>query len=150
MSLDHNPFASKLSELDSEYARMVSSIRLCHAASQAELASAKDALWKDCTAQEEQLEAAISAGRSMAVTELSDMQLHYFRQIREALQEKLPQYLDAYSRSNDASRAEAMALFAEFAIDNAIQGMHYALHAVLSAVELQMTAEETAWTENDL
>lgn len=143
MPLNHNLFASKLSELDAEYTQMISKIKLCHKGTHEEILQTQKALWDECMEQETRLEEVIASGRSQAVTELSAMQLHYFREIRGVLEEKLPRYLDAMSKPTDNSRAEAMALYAEFAIDSAIQAMRYALHAAFSAVELQMSTAET-------
>ena len=144
MTLNHNPFASKLNELDAEYTQMISKLKLCFKGTHEEITQAKNDLWEACQEQEAQLEETITCGRSNAVTELATLQLHYFKEIRKDLEERIPRHLDAESRTTDTSRAEAMALFAEFAIDNAIQGMRYALHASLSAVELQIKAEEPA------
>lgn len=141
MPLNHNLFAPKLNELDAEYTQMISKIKLCHRGTLDEVIQAKDALWTACKAQETQLEEVISAGRSKAVAELSAMQLHYFQEVRIALEETIPQQLDAMRKDTETGRAEAMALYAEFAIDTAIQSMRYALHAALSAVELQLKAE---------
>ena len=44
--------------------------------------------------------------------------------------------------SGCGEHAEAMALYAEFAIDFAMQAMRYALITALSAMELQMQADE--------
>lgn len=141
MSPSHNLFASKLNELESEYAQMLARIQTCCEGTQEEIVQAKQALWEEYRAQETRLSEVISGGRSKAVTELSTLQLRYFQQLRSILEEKLPQYLDATSPPTDGSRAEAMALYAEFTIDNAIQSMRYALHAVFSSVELQMHTE---------
>lgn len=143
MPLNHNLFASKLNELDAEYTQMISKIKLCSKGTHEEVMQAQKALWDECMEQEARLEEAIASGRSQAVTELSALQLHYYREIRGVLEEKLPRYLDAMSKATDSSRAEAMALYAEFAIDSAIQSMRYALHAVFSAVELQMRPTKT-------
>jgi len=143
MPLAHNQFVSKLNELETGYAQMISRIQSCHQENPEEINQAKKSIMEECLAQEAELEEIISGGRSTALTELSAMQLHYFQEIRSVLETKLPQYLDSMSVPTAGSRAEAMALYAEFAVDNALQSMRYALHAVYSAVELQMKAEIT-------
>lgn len=143
MPLAHNQFASKLNELEAGYTQMISRIQSCHKGSLEDIAQAKKSIMDECLAQETELEEIISSGRSTALTELSAMQLRYFREIRSLSENKIPQYLDAMSVPSNNSRAEAMALYAEFAIDNALQSMRYALHAVFSAVELQLKEEAT-------
>lgn len=142
MSIDHNLFTSKLNELDAEYTQMLSRLKLCYKGTMEEICDAKEELLRDCKAQESGLEEAISSSKSQAMLELSKLQLQYFQESRIAVTEKLPQYLNAMNFPTDRSRAEAMALHAEFAIDNAVQSMRYALHAALSAVELQLEADQ--------
>jgi len=142
MTIDHNLFTSKLDELDAEYTQMISKLKLCYKGSAEDVHHAEEDLMKACRAQETELEMVISGSRSQAMTELAKLQLQYFQEIRSAVTEKLPLYLNAMSSPTDRSRAEAMALYAEFAIDNAIQSMRYALHAALSAVELQLKADQ--------
>jgi len=142
MSIDHNMFTSKLNELDAEYTQMISKLKLCYKGTIEDIHRAGEELLKDCLAQESGLQDVISSGRSQAITELSKLQLQYFQEIRAAATEKIPQYLNDMSDLTGTSRAEATALYAEFAIDNAVQAMRYALHAMLFAVELQMKADQ--------
>ena len=142
MTIDHNMFASKLNELNAEYAQMIRKLKHCCKGTIEDIHRAGEELLKDCLAQESGLQDVISSGRSQAITELSKLQLQYFQEIRAAATEKIPQYLNDMSDLTGTSRAEATALYAEFAIDNAVQAMRYALHAMLFAVELQMKADQ--------
>lgn len=141
MSIDHNLFASKLDELDAEYTQMLSKLKLCCRGTMEEICNTKAELLLECQAQEAKLKESISCGKSQAMTELSKLQLQYFQDIRTAVAEKIPLYLSTVHFPTDQSRAEAMALYAEFAIDTAVQSMRYALHAALSAVQLQLEAD---------
>lgn len=77
---------------------------------------------------------------------LAEIQRDYGRQTEEVLQ--LAGGGDG-DGSSSRDRAEAMTLYAEFAIDFAVQTMRYALIAALGALELQMRADETTMEGED-
>ena len=55
---------------------------------------------------------------------------------------KLEEYLHSVDNSRAEDRAEAVSLYAEFAIDYALQTIQYALISALSAMEMQLDADE--------
>lgn len=144
MTHDHNQFISKLNELEFEYRQMIDRIRSCHQGTHEEIAQVQESLVNECREYETRLSEAAVSGRSKAVRELSAVHLGYFRDIRTEWEEKIPQYLNTTDKPEDACRAEAMALYAEFAIDNAIQAIRYAMYAAFSTVDMQRKADEAA------
>ena len=55
---------------------------------------------------------------------------------------KLEEYLPSVDNNRAEDRAEAVSLYAEFAIDYALQTIQYALISALSAMEMQLDADE--------
>ncbi|HIR93577.1 MAG TPA: hypothetical protein IAB98_09195 [Candidatus Egerieimonas intestinavium] len=88
------------------------------------------------------LRAKTENSRSAAVSALSRAQEEYYRQIEAILQEKLPRYLHNQDSTQTEDQAEAAALYAEYAVDFAVQSMRYALIAAMTAIDLQMTSQE--------
>ena len=62
----------------------------------------------------------------------------------QILNEELPNEMRGRNQSCAEDQAEAMTLYAEYAIDFATQSMRQALAAALSAVVLQQRAEQEA------
>ena len=79
--------------------------------------------------------------RSPAVAELAGAQRDYARRTEEILREEMPRLM-AGDDSPGEERAEAAALYAEYAMDFAAQSMRGALAAALTALDLQMDWEE--------
>ena len=76
------------------------------------------------------------------MAELSAVQLEYQQRMEAILRAKLPRYLHCAATDTAADRAEAAALYAEYAMDFAAQAMRRALQSALAAVELQLEQEE--------
>ena len=136
-------FTSKLFELERQYGQMISRLKLSQQDTQ------EDIQKKYRQVLNFRLQTEISSGRSPAVSALARLQLNYFRSCENLLAQELPAYLhnDAGSRQED--EAETFALYAEYAMDFAVQSMRYALMAALQAMDMQMSCtnekkEETA------
>ena len=141
MKLNEGMFAIKLYELEQQYGRMQTRLRICqqedHSRIRQELQRAEDDYREN-----ELLQKNVESSRSPAVAALSDAQLSYFQKAKELLETELPEYLSSEASTPAESRTEAAALYTEYAIDFAVQSMRYALVAALKAIDLQMSAEE--------
>ena len=91
----------------------------------------------------------MKGSRSPAVAALADAQLHYFETVKRILEQDLPDYLHCESSPAAEDNAEALALYAEYAIDYAAQSMRYALIAALKAIDLQISSEKREETNNE-
>lgn len=135
-------FAIKLYELEQQYGRMQSRLRLCqqddHPKIRQELQTAID----EYKENELLLQRNVEGSRSSAVAALAQAQLKYFRTVREILERELPESLHSEANTSSEDRAEAAALYTEYAIDFAAQSMRYALISALKAMDLQLSSEE--------
>lgn len=138
MNMNQEIFAIKLYEMEQEYVKLQSRIRICgqgnHEKIREELQKAKD----EYLEHNLMLQQSAEGSRSPAVAELSQAQLEYCRKIEQLLQGQLETEL----HSEKSSPTEAIGLYSEYAIDLAKQTMRYALIASLSAMDLQLSAEE--------
>ena len=119
-------FTGKLCELERQYGDAVDRLRLYQ---QAE--------------RELQMRESVRESRSPAVAALSQAQLTYELEVQRILRDELPAYLHGENTCRDADRAEAASLYGEYAIDFAAQAVRHALLAALSAIDLQMSCDET-------
>ena len=85
--------------------------------------------------------------RSPAVAELAGVQRDYSKRMEELLRDRLPRLMHGEEDPQE-ERAEAAALFAEYAIDFAAQGVRSALLAALAAMDQQMNCEEQQGKEH--
>ena len=148
MGLQQGIFAVKLCELEEEYGRLHSRIRLFQEkggeASQGELERILD----EYRERRMLLDERIRTSRSSAVAALAQAQLDFGERMEQILREELPDEMRGRNQSDAEDRAEAMSLYAEYAIDFATQATRYALVAALSAIILQQKAEHKPATEN--
>ena len=142
-------FTSKLFELERRNAQMNSRLKGSQQESQEDIQKKYRQVLQEFKEHNFRLQTEISSGRSPAVSALARLQLNCFRSCENLLAQELPAYLhnDAGSRQED--EAEAFALYAEYAMDFAVQSMRYALMAALQAMDMQMSCtnekkEETA------
>ena len=146
MKLSEGMFAVKLYELEREYGRMQSRLRLCQQDNHQKIRQELQRVMEEYQEDELLLLNNVENSRSPAVAALADAQLDYSRRAEEILEQELPEYL----RDEDGSapeegakhQAEAAALYAEYAIDFAVQSMRYALITALKAMDMQMDSEE--------
>ena len=142
MKLSEGMFTIKLYELEQQYGRMQSRLRLCqqedHPKIRRELQKAVD----EYKEGEFLLQKNVESSRSPAVAALAHAQLEYVRTVRKILEQDLPDYLHSEASTTSENENEAAALYAEYAIDFAVQSTRYALIAALKSIDLQMSADE--------
>ena len=122
----------KLYELEQGYGRMQSRLRLCQEAQEEKLLSELETLTNEYAQINYLLEQSAASSRSPAVAELSREQVDFFKKA-EKTGGRLPEYLHCPTEDD----AEAYALYAEYAIDFAVQSMRYALISAMKAIEAQ-------------
>ena len=144
MKLNQELFAIKLYEMEQQYGKIQSRIHICgqenHKRIREELQKAKDEFHEHAMI----LEKSVEGSRSQAVAELARTQLECSKKMESLLQQgQLEQYLHSEKSSCAEDRAEAATLYAEYAMDYAVQTVQYALIAALSAIDIQMDSEES-------
>ena len=137
-------FAVKLCELEQEYGRLQSEIRLFQERDETQLREELARLRDEHQEHQLLLDERVRAGRSPSAAALSEAQLEHSRRAERILAHDLPEEMRGRNHSSAWDRAEAMSLYAEYAIDFATQSMRQALAAALSAVVLQQRAEQEA------
>ena len=146
MKINEGMFAVKLYALERQYGRMQSRLRLCQQDDHQKIRQELQRVMEEYQEDELLLLNNVENSRSPAVAALAGAQLDYSRRAEEILEQELPEYL----RDEDGSapeegakhQAEAAALYAEYAIDFAVQSMRYALMTALKAMDMQMDSEE--------
>lgn len=149
MQLTQEMFAIKLYELEQQYGQLISRLRLWGQDNQETLRQKRKAIedeYKECQLH---LKTAAECSRSPAAAQLARLYLDFFQDTGEILSEKLPASLHSEANSCMEDNAEAAALYAEYAIDFAIQSMRYALITALTAMDLQMDAEKEKQEESN-
>lgn len=122
-------FSAKLREMEREYGTMQRELRRLEAGrenSPREL----ERIWREYEEQLARLERTARTCRSPAMARMADLQREYERKMEQILQERL-------TGAGAEGQAEAAALYAEYAMDFAVQTMRYALMAALSAAQLE-------------
>lgn len=148
MKTQNGIFAYKLCELEEEYGRLQSRIYLFQSKDEAQVQKELDQLRDEGREHQLLLDERIRASRSPAVAALAQAQLEFGRRVEQVLHEELPDEMRGRNQTSAEDQAEAMSLFAEYAIDFATQSMRYALIAALSAIALQRKAERKTDTDN--
>ena len=142
MKLKEGMFAIKLYELEQQYGRTQTRLRLCQQEDHPKIRQELQKTADEYRENELMLQKNVAGSRSPAVAALARAQLDYFRRARKILEQDLPDYLCSEINTPSENQAEATALYAEYAIDFAVQSMRYALLSVLKAMDLQMSSEE--------
>ncbi len=137
MELLQGVFAVKLCELEEEYGRLLSRIRICQEKDPVQIRRALDQLRDECREQGLLLEQRVKGGRMRSAAELSQAQLTFAQKVEQILWEELPGEMQGHNRNAAEDRAEVSALYAEYAIDFATQAVRHALCAALQALECQ-------------
>ncbi len=130
-------FAIKLYELEKSYAHLQSRIEICQTANHERIQNEIHKLTDETIENELLLQKAAKSSRTPLAARLAEAQLTYSRETQNILNEALKQINDS------EDQMDAAALYAEYAIDQATQAMKYALLAVLTALEMQHTSNET-------
>lgn len=142
MTLNQDIFAVKLYEMEKQYGRLQSRLRICGRENreklQAELEHAKEEYEENSLL----LKQSIQGSRSPAVAELAQVQWEYMHKVEDLLKEKAESFFHCEATNKEEDQAEAASLYAEYAMDFATQAMQYALIVALTAMDLQRNAEE--------
>ena len=142
MGLQQGIFAVKLCELEEEYGRLQSRLRICQEKDSSQIHGAWEQLRDECREQDLLLEQRVQGCRMRSVAELARIQLSCRRQIEHLLQTDLEEEMRGSNSTIAQDHAEASSLFAEYAIDFATQTVRYALSVAMQALELQKRADE--------
>ena len=149
MKLNQDFFAIKLYEMEQQYGKLQSRLRICggedHEKIREELEKAEDEYEEKTLLLRE----SIAESRSQAVSVLAKAQLECQQKAEKLLKEQLEQCFPSKPGQGKENEAEAAALYAEYAMDFSTQAMQYALIAALKAIDLQMSIEEERRKEND-
>lgn len=145
MNIGQEVFAIKLYELEQQYGKLQSRIRVCGRESRKRI---REELQKIAEEYEEEhllLQERVKNCRSRAVSRLAKAQLDYQKATDEIVKEQLAADLHGENTTPGEDDQEASALYAEFAIDFATLSMQQALMAALSALDRQTedTVKET-------
>lgn len=141
MALEHGIFAVKLCELEQEYGRLQSRIQLFQGKHPDQIRQERQRLEDEFRERTLLLDETVRTCRSASMARLAQLQRDYCRQIEVLLQSGSLNEPPAGSAARYQDDAEAMTLYAEFAIDFATQSMRHALLAALRAMELQLQAD---------
>lgn len=140
--MENRLFTSKLLELEKRCEQLQSRLRMCQSQQCEQIRQERQSLEQQLGENQRQLEQRVASCRSPAVAALAKVQLDHQRQLDTLLQGELPGDLHCEADTPQEDRAEAAALFAEYAMDFAVQSTNYALLAALKAVELQLSLDE--------
>lgn len=127
----------KLYELEKAYGQMQSRLRLCQEAEPEKLRRELQELKDEYEEKNYLLKQNAKNSRSPAVATLSERQVEFFKNAVTVIKDELPKYLNSETNDDAETSAEAYALYAEYAIDFAVQSMRYALIAAMKAIDAQ-------------
>lgn len=142
MKLNQEIFAIKLYEMEQQYGKLQSRLHICGGEDQRKIRQELKKAMDEYKEMAVLLQKNVEGSRSQAVTELAQAQLDFTNKMRQLLQGQLARYLHSEQSSPVEDEAEAMTLYAEYAIDIATQSMQYALITALAAMDLQMSTEK--------
>ena len=97
-------FAGKLHEIEGQYGRILSRLRVAQYESRDEIRRTIRQLEAECRGTESLLEQSIADCRSPAVSALSAAQLDYDQKVRHILHDELPEYLHEEGNDRIADR----------------------------------------------
>ena len=146
MDMGNGLFAVKLHELEQEYGRLLTRVRMFQEKSPEQFQRERERLQDDYQGQEILLDETARACRCRTMAELAALQRDYSRRAEALLHSCLTEEQRDCGCADISGRAETAALYAEYAIDFATQAMRYALIAALDAIALQ-TQSDTTTTE---
>ena len=126
MNIGQEVFAIKLYELEQQYGKLQSRIRVCGQENRQRI---RDELL---------LQERVRNCRSRAVSRLAKAQLEYRKATDEIVKKQMAEDLHGENTTSGEDAQEASALYAEFAIDFATLSMQQALIAALTALDGQV------------
>lgn len=136
MKLNEEIFAIKLYELEEQFGKMQGRLHLCQQQDHSKIKQHLQDTMDEYQENEYLLKKQVQGSHSSIVASLADAQQEYLRKTSEILKDQMA------SQTVLEEKAEASALYAEYAIDFAVQSMRYALIAALKAIDMQIDAEE--------
>lgn len=142
MNLNQEMFAVKICELEQQYELMQSRLQICRKENHEEIRRELARLLAEYREAQELMEQRKKNSRSPGAAALSGICLDYFRQADAIADRELPGYLHSGFSDGMQDRADAQALYAEYAIDVAVQSMRHAVIAVMRAMDAQMDCDE--------
>lgn len=129
-------FNIKLYEMERAFDHLQGRIQLCQTADHAKIQNEINTLTDKCLENEILLTKTSERSRTPFVAELAQAQAAFSRQCQFCLQQALASSKDLNEQ------AEAATLFAEFAIDQVMQAVNYAMLSAMHAIDRQLTADE--------
>lgn len=141
MKLKEEIFAIKLYELEEQFGKMQSRLHICQKQDHSKIKQQLQDALDEYQENEHLLKKSVESSRSSVVASLADAQQEYLQRANEILEKQLA----AQPALED--KAEATALYAEYAIDFAIQAMRNALIAAMKAIDVQIEIEENKVTQ---
>ena len=142
MDLAQEMFAIKLHEMEQQYGKLQTRLRVCGGKDQQRLREELAAAREELACNDLMLKKSMEGSRSPAEAQLAKAQWEYCSKVEKLLHGQAPQYVHSEASAPGEDQAEAAALFAEYAMDFATQAMRIALIAALQAVDLQMSLEQ--------
>lgn len=136
MEQEHGIFAVKVRELEQEYRQLHNQLELFQGKDAEQIHQQRERLREEYHRYDRFLDQTVQSCRCPTMARLAELQRDYERQAE--------QLLSAHTLVGDMgsqNQAEAMTLYAEFAMDAATQAMRYALVCALHAMELQIQAD---------
>lgn len=137
MTASHGIFTVKLYELERAFGHFQSRLQLCQRADHEKIRKEIETLQDECLEMDILLANASERSRTRLVAELAQAQVIFNKEAQSCLNHTL------HSSDDLHEQAEAATVYAEFAIDHAIQAMNHALLSALNAMDRQLAADET-------
>ena len=136
MNLGQGIFACKLLEMEKQYGRLQSHLRVCQQGNREKIRSEIRELEAQCAETDMLLQQFAEGSRSPCIAELSEAQLSFQQKAEAALEHAIG------GAGNAETAAELTTLYAEYALDFATQSVNHAMLAALHAIDLQMDNDE--------
>ena len=136
MQPSHGMFSAKLKELEQAYQQLCQRIDTFQKADRNTIFLEIQKMKDESIERDLLLEKMITGSRSPGVSELADAELSYRRKVEQGFHRVT---IDCHSKEECA---ESMSLYAEYAIDFAIQAMRHAELSVFTATDLQLSLDE--------
>ena len=137
MSVSNGLFTIKLYEMERAFGHLQGRLQLCQTADLEKIRREIELANDEFLEVEMLLKRAAERSRTPLVAELAQAQEAFNKKTQTCLQQALD------STDELDAQAEVAAVCAEFAIDQAIQAMNYALLSALNAIERQLAANES-------
>lgn len=137
-------FSIKLNELQQQHADIQRLLETCEQDERPEISRKLHTAEDEYIQNEALLQKSAEGSRCAEAAELAKAQLRYFKTAEKILKRQFPDNQQIEKASSIENRIEMSALYAEYAIDFAMQSMRYALLSALKAIDMQISSEERA------